>query len=102
VGVITTSLGGHGSDACPRGEEGKDDRAYFIPKVRSGVPDPDGTGFLTWRGRTLEELEEFTSNLAAHIEAVGTSGCAAPAPLEAWYRALADPSPPDEIVLGTD
>lgn len=102
VGVITTSLGGHGSDACPRDEEGKDDRAYFIPKVRSGVPDPDGTGFLTWRGKTLDELEEFTSNLAAHIEAVGTNGCAAPAPLEAWYRALVDPSPPEEIVLGPD
>ena len=102
VGVITTSLGGHGSSACPRSEEGMDDRALFIPKVRSDVPDPDGTGFLTWKGRTLEELEEFTSNLAAHIEAVGTSGCAAPAPLEAWYRALVDPSPPGEIVLGAD
>lgn len=102
VGVITTSLGGHGSSACPREEEGKDDRALFIPKVRSDAPDPEGTGFLQWKGGSRDDLEAFISNLQSHVIAVGTSGCEAPAPLEAWYRALVDPNPPSEIVLDSN
>ncbi len=102
VGVISTSLGGHGSGACPSDQEGMDDRALFIPKVRRDVPDPENVGFLRFRGGGPEELEQFMSTLQAHVAAVGTRGCAAPAPLEAAYRALVDPRPPAEIVVDSE
>jgi hypothetical protein len=102
VGILTSSLGGHGSDACPRNLTGKDDQGRLIPSVRSGVPDPEGTGFLAWRGGSAEEAEAFIELVRTHVEAVGSDGCEYPAPLEAWYRFFVDPNPPQEIVVDAD
>src|SRR5690606_7993135 len=74
-------------------------RGRLIPSVRSGIPDPEGTGFLAWRGGSAEEAELFIEQVRAHVEAIGSDGCEYPAPLEAWYRFLVDPSPPLEIVV---
>lgn len=94
VGVISSSLGGHGSSMCAT----SDDRARLIPKVRDGAPDPTGKGYLTYDG-TEAELPTLTSNLAGQIAAAGTEGCGFEAQLEAAYRFLVDPSPPDDLEL---
>src|SRR5690606_3718379 len=99
IGIISTSLGGHGSGACPRDLPGKDDRGRLIPSVRSDAPDPDSTGFLSWRGGSVEDAERFLDQLRSQVEAVGSDGCEYPAPLEAWYRFLVDPTPALEIML---
>jgi hypothetical protein len=104
VGVITSSLGGHGSEACARdalGSDGNamqnDDRGRLLPSVRPGSPDPDGTGFLSWSEE--DGVAPLAADLAGQIAAVGTRGCGYEAPLEAMYRFLTDPTPPESIVL---
>src|SRR5690606_4717875 len=64
VAVISSSLGGQGSESCLRGSldvDGQplheDDGARLLPSMRSGLPDPDGDGVLRWRS------EEHTSEL---------------------------------------
>src|SRR5690606_5546675 len=98
VGIITTSPGGHGSRSCARGETDRnnDDRAWILPTVRADAPDPDGTGFLQFRYGKDFDREETLETLRAQVEAIGFSGCEYPAPLEAAYRFLIEPSPPEE------
>lgn len=109
IGVISSSLGGHGSSECPRGP--KNDRALLMPKVRSGIPDPHGTGYLVWHrpqaddapGTLLEDdLDRLEADFRAHVLAAGEEGCGFEAPLEAWYRFLVDPSPPRGMQLELD
>jgi len=116
LGVITTSIGGHGASVCSRGEPNvnsasgfwdNDDQAYLIPHKRpqvvtQGEPTsafPEGAGFLAWNGGTESELWAFESDLEEHLVAAGENGCGFEAPLEAWYRFLVDPEPPTEIIL---
>ncbi len=83
VGVITSSLGGHGSAICAN----KDDHARLI-----------GTspGFLDWE--TGAGSNPPTTALRDAVANLGESGCGFEAPLEAWYRFLVDPNPPDTVV----
>jgi hypothetical protein len=101
VGIISTSIGGHGASSCQRGDPGRDndDRAHLIPTLRASAPNPHGQGFLQFRYGKEFDREEIREALRAQIEAVGTSGCQYPAPLEAAYRFLVDPSPADEIIV---
>jgi hypothetical protein len=101
IGVISSSLGGHGSAACPRDAEGKnyDDQAHLIPTIRGDAPDPDGTGFLEWHYDDLSGLPKLIEALEGQIDAVGTQGCEYEAPLEAMHRFLVDPAPPLRIVM---
>jgi hypothetical protein len=107
IGVISSSLGGHGSPACKRGliENGilqnRDDGGRLIPSVRDGVPDPDGQGFLAWNGAG-QDSGQLEADFAAHVAAAGERGCGLEAPLEAWYRFLIDPQPPEEIILNDE
>jgi hypothetical protein len=101
IGVITSSLGGHGSDMCLRSDTSKnnDDRGRLLPSVREGLPSSSDSGFLTWNGGDGEAVEQLITDFAAHVGAVGDIGCGYEAPLEAWYRFLVDPQPPAEITL---
>lgn len=97
IGVITSSLGSAGATTCPRGDLtfNYDDQAHLIPSVRSTVDDP-GLGFLTWSD-TGDGSPAF--ELSGHIQGAGEVGCGLEAPLEAMYRFLVDPAPPEEVVL---
>ncbi len=101
VGVITTSIGGRGSDQCAMGDPNYyfDDRSYLIPKVRAGIADPNENGILSWKGGTPEALLEMSDQLGDHLAAAGTSGCGFEAPLESMYRFLVDPSPDESMEL---
>lgn len=113
IGVITSSLGGHGaSQQCAANAAGanNDDRGYLLPKTpydtpnRQGVPDPTSQGFLVWHPQLSEgepentpveaDLDRLVGNFKQHIVAAGEIGCGFEASLEAWYRFLIDPSPP--------
>ncbi len=110
IGVISSSLGGHGSDNCkpgmadpksPSGFYDADDKGHLIPTVRSNVVDKGerGLGFLAWGGGGEAEREALITSFEEHVEKTGENGCGFEAPLEAWYRFLVDPEPPINMVL---
>lgn len=105
VGVITSSLGDMGSgDTCTPGAPEKDDRAWLAGITRDRLPSWDDRGFLSWDPDARQappgtsSVDALTEQVLEHVRAVGTSGCGYEASLEAWYRFLVDPEPPEEVV----
>lgn len=114
IGVITTSLGDHGSnDVCSDAQAAANgaasnynDHARLLPSVRSGVPSWNGSGFLNWDAAGTSNppgesnVNQLVSDLHDTIAAVGSEGCGYESTLEAAYRFLADPEPP--LAVGND
>jgi len=104
LGVITSSLGGLGSDACPD-VTGSFNDAHGHLVVRTN-PDPTylGYGFLAYdpQGRLSPPGEgdfgTFVQNAEKLVTSVGEHGCGYEMPLEAAYRFLVDPSPYASLV----
>jgi hypothetical protein len=105
VGVITTSLGDHGSgDICGAAsatlDNTYDDRASLLPFSRAGLASWNESGFLKWDPMGAasppgeSDAAALTAALRAMIESAGDRGCGYEAPLEAMYRFLIDPEPP--------
>jgi hypothetical protein len=113
VGVVTTSLGDHGSgDVCSdaqnqeniaNGSPASDynDHGRLLPAVRdAGLPEWNGEGFLNWDPDGLSsppgqnDVDAFVTDLHTLISAVGAHGCGYESTLEAGYRFLVDPEPP--------
>lgn len=105
IGVISSSLGSHGSNICDS-QANPDDKARLIGSVRPNVASWNNSGFLAWDATGTKntppgenkpaDLNTAFSNM---IAAVGESGCGYEASLEAWYRFLVDPEPPAEVKL---
>jgi hypothetical protein len=121
VGIITSSLGDHGSgDVCSAAQAAAnvasnmpapsyDDLAQLLPSVRPGVnlDNWNNTGFLVWDPRDQTTVTDphpnlgpsgtnpstFINALSTQTTAVGEHGCGYEASLEAWYRFLIDPAP---------
>jgi len=121
IGIITSSLGDHGSgDVCSDAQAASDvqsgetprqynDLAQLLPSVRAtdDLSSWNNTGFLVWDPRDQAEVADPHANLDetgtdrdAFIDAVqkqansvGEAGCGYEASLEAWYRFLIDPEP---------
>ena len=109
IGVVTSSLGGHGGDIChPDGpqewNETKNDKGHLLPTVRPAemLPSSDPAGFLAWNGGDAGAREQLKQQFTAHVEGAGEVGCGYEATLEAWYRFLIDPTPPAEMVRSAD
>jgi len=114
VGVITSSIGGHGADQCSPLEGStfnptKDDKAHLITRGASGtVPTYQGLGFLKWDPKQQASppgeasASVISSQLADLIVGAGQLGCGFEATLEAWYRFLIDPEPYLTIFPSTD
>jgi hypothetical protein len=100
IGVITSSIGGHGSDAC-RERQTEHDMAHLIARNGSGgtVTTYADKGFLSWDpaqkyqppGET--SAETLKANFKSIVTGAGQDGCGFEASLEAWYRFLVDPAP---------
>ncbi len=106
IGVITSSLGSHGSvgasDVCTRATE--NDYAHLLPLVR-GLPSYDGQGYLKWDPDALanppgeSDAQALASSLGDIIASAGESGCGLEAQLESVYRFLVDPEPYQTVEL---
>ena len=101
VGVITSSLGSHGAagakDVCVSAED--NDHAHLIGALRPGLTTFNNSGFLAWGPAGDPKIETVVAELDPMIDAVGEHGCGYEASLEAWYRFLVDPEPPQAVVV---
>lgn len=113
VGVITSSLGGHGAEVCKgdtgvRGEQ-QDDRGHLIatrPRFAgvagngaSSQP-PRAEGFLDWNPAArggAQSVSAFTNTFQAMVTAAGEFGCGYESQLESIYRFLVDPHPHERL-----
>jgi hypothetical protein len=118
IGVITTSLGGHGADACSSGALGENDHGWLLTRAPTGgqVPTYQELGFLAWDPKKqfdppgLLDADVLTSQLESLLLGAGQSGCGFEATFESWYRFLVDPDPYQSIevqggqalLVGTD
>jgi len=96
VGVITSSLGGHGATLC-EGTDGSDDHAHLIGKLPRGASLNLPKGFVEWT--PAAGAAALQSQVQAMVLAAGETGCGLESQLEAVYRFLADPFPPESIAL---
>lgn len=114
VGVITSSLGGHGGSACaPAADDAStgstpDDRAELLPTadpaVRGAIESWNNSGFLAWDPTQTKDtppgdadIEHFGATFGTYVQKAGENGCGYEASLEAWYRFLIDPEPPTGV-----
>ncbi|MGK4003658.1 hypothetical protein WMF31_13590 [Sorangium sp. So ce1036] len=109
IGVISSSLGGHGSTSCDRAlSPTNDDRAHLLARsdpqsATNDLPTYMNKGFLVWDpdGRHApagdSDMEAITTKLGAMLDGVGDQGCGFEAPLESFYRFLVDPEPHERL-----
>jgi hypothetical protein len=121
IGIISSSLGGHGADSCPEsGPQGKasnNDHAHLLSRKDPENPDPSGgqvetyqnKGFLAWDPAQklsppgTKEIGDtngasgLVPTLRDLVTGVGQKGCGFEAQLESWYRFLVDPEPYQSI-----
>jgi hypothetical protein len=98
VGIITSSLGGHGANVCHDADDKRSDRhnedmGHLVARTST---DPAATGFLTWDG--TGDANALKGNFADMVHGVGQHGCGYEASLEAVYRFLVDPEPYQTVV----
>ncbi|MBK8253274.1 MAG: hypothetical protein IPK82_11485 [Polyangiaceae bacterium] len=111
IGVLSTSLGGHGADICspksPSYDAIQDDKGRLISRILTGgnVETYQGKGFLAWDPSQAlvppGEADEAVvlGKLDQMVHGVGLGGCGFEAPLESIYRFLVDPEPYETIPL---
>ena len=113
IGVLSSSLGSHGSDNCTAATPEKaseNDKAHLITRQSTAVGAPtvdtwDGKGFLAWdpTGQQVppgeSNIDTLVQNTAFMVSGTGEIGCGYEAPLEAWYRFLVDPDPYESVTI---
>ncbi len=108
IGVVTSSLGGHGGEVCSGTNTDMNtpnDHGQLLGSVRAGLPQYNGTsGFLAWDPTGMKNMPPGEGNAATlianftdHVISAGETGCGYEASLEAWYRFLIDPEPPQSV-----
>lgn len=112
VGVITTSLGGSGSDSCsPRWlswNEAQDDRGHLVGSLAryDGPRGYRGLGLISWDPDSAQtpagsrDLSAVLDETRAQVVAAGSEGCGYEASLESFYRFLVDPHPSRSVERG--
>ncbi len=104
LGVITSSLGAHGGESCsessPNFKAEQNDKARLVGPLR-GVTNHENLPFLWWNpgsdAADAAEPDTLIADFTAQVVATGETGCGYEASLEAWYRFLVDPQPPDTV-----
>jgi len=109
IGVISSSLGGHGGILCSPAlgdsfDPTQDDRGELIAGLRGISTTYNGLGFLKWdpgaeyQPPGMADQTALVSSFTELVTATGEQGCGYEASLEAWYRFLIDPQPPVDVV----
>jgi hypothetical protein len=106
IGVISSSLGGHGADRCSPAlaefDPTENDRGELL--VRAGET-YQGRGYLLWDPDQTasppgdNDWSLLASKVGSLVTGAGELGCGFESTLEAWYRFLIDPEPPAEVVV---
>ncbi|MBK9263822.1 MAG: hypothetical protein IPM54_28965 [Polyangiaceae bacterium] len=123
IGVVSSSLGGHGSDSCPDMDmqscpgainTSNNDRGHLLSRknvcTTETIPTYANKSFLAWDPQqTLSPPGEATLDdgagkglvptLKEMIKGVGDIGCGYESQLESVYRFLADPEPHENIAI---
>ncbi len=125
IGVISTSIGGHGADSCPdvdndskecqpKPNTTNNDKGHLIsrldPCTLNSAPTYAGKGFLVWDPElTLNPPgESVLDDSMGHgllptvrdmVRGVGQIGCGYESQLESIYRFLVDPNPYETITV---
>ena len=112
IGILTSSIGGHGADACEATAiPSENDRGRLINRSGTGMMDPpvathNDMGYLLWDPEGVQGGEQDQANLIANVSSLvsgaGEVGCGYEATLESWYRFLVDPDPYETISLEGD
>ncbi|HHH31429.1 MAG TPA: hypothetical protein ENK57_24200 [Polyangiaceae bacterium] len=118
IGILTSSIGSHGADACDTSAMmslnfSVDDKAHLINRAGTDPGDPtvptyQDLGFLVWDpdpetpshnppGET--DSTNLINNLTQMVVGAGEVGCGYEATLEAWYRFLVEPAPYESITI---
>jgi hypothetical protein len=98
IGIVSSSLGGHGASVCLATEASKQnlDMAHLLTR---GASVPPAGGFLAWDGGKTMTVDALVATFSSMVAAVGETGCGYEAPLEAAYRFLNDPEPYATVTL---
>jgi hypothetical protein len=118
IGIVTSSLGGHGSDSCSTAEAqscngspnpSNNDAGHLIDRADpcngTNIPTYQNQGFLAWDPSQKltppgdADATDLTSKFRSMVLGVGQVGCGYESQLESWYRFLVDPSPYDTITI---
>ncbi|APR83734.1 Hypothetical protein A7982_09083 [Minicystis rosea] len=121
VGIVTTSLGGHGSDSCPDQETvtgscpggtintTNNDKGHLVSRTDpcggGTVSTYQNQGFLAWDPTQKlippgePNTANFTTSIRDMVTGVGQIGCGYESQLESWYRFLIDPDPYQTITV---
>jgi hypothetical protein len=106
VGIVTSSLGGHGGDACTgRINPSENTKAHLQAGM---VATYQGLGFLAWDPLQQKsppgeaDLTVFTDGVLEMLAGLGEVGCGYEAQLESWYRFLVEPDPYETISIVND
>jgi hypothetical protein len=110
IGVISSSLGGHGADSCSASSSTwnptQNDQSRLMATVRPNLPSYQDRGFLAWdpdgKNGGHTSAAALLDDFQQHVMQTGQQGCGFEATLEAWYRFLVDPSPPLRVVRGAN
>ncbi|MGK3987632.1 hypothetical protein WME99_31615 [Sorangium sp. So ce136] len=114
IGVISSSLGGHGSGACPEATSRSNvDMAHLLARSNpnggaNDLPTYRDRGFLVWDPAGSHapagdsDPVALATKLGNIVQGVGQSGCGFEAPLESMYRFLVDPEPYAQITIQED
>ena len=119
IGIVSSSLGGHGGSACPvpapnaactnEANPSNDDKSHLLARTdvcgSATVPTYQNQGFLAWDPeQTLTppgdaNPGDFTMKFRDMVLGVGQLGCGYESQMESWYRFLADPEPSQTITV---
>jgi hypothetical protein len=120
IGVVSSSLGGHGSDQCTgTADPSQADMAHLVTRGVMLEETYESKGFLVWDPDTkspshnpqgLTDIDQLIGRLGAIVVGTSEKGCGYEAQLEAWYRFLVEPDPYERIevplnksvLVGTD
>lgn len=106
IGVVSSSLGGHGGDLCGDAPNAhNNDRAHLLTRGASGdVATWDGSsGFFQWDPDGQKSpagensVDKLNTDFGSVVRGTGQDGCGYEASLESWYRFLVDPNPPATV-----
>ncbi|MBI5534349.1 MAG: hypothetical protein HY898_16620 [Deltaproteobacteria bacterium] len=114
IGVISSSIGGHGADSCsdvPTAQYNPRmaDMSHLIERADPMDPSKkestwNNQGFLAWDPKAKynppgdSNVQTLKDKFTAIVRGTGQDGCGFEASLEAWYRFLVDPAPYQRMV----